>query len=265
MTPHLLWDGYWLPRGSLARKVGGINLIGLEHWALANAATLAMLRDCFVNQVHLVSRHLRIAASHEEVVVLKGTVRLKQVSAQQIELWTTYTEITGIHRISPGQWLCGSNAWGASGSTGACSRLPVAVRRRGTRLWLCKNGNFITLALQFFVLLVGELTVVAAGRPLRPAAIEFVHVLKVAAGDEGAEVFFGGEAEEAGAAADRRLAVGFDEVNDPAFIALDQNARPGLDRIGREKAKTQHPSVEGFGSARGWGLLFSTSHKSCRK
>jgi hypothetical protein len=49
------------------------------------------------------------------------------------------------------------------------------------------------------------MAVVAAPSPLRQAAIEFVHVLKVAAGDEGAEVLLNREMEETVAATDRGL------------------------------------------------------------
>jgi hypothetical protein len=41
--------------------------------------------------------------------------------------------------------------------------------------------------------------------------------------------------------ADRGLAIGLDEVDDPVFVSLKihQDARHGLDRIGKDKAKTQ--------------------------
>jgi hypothetical protein len=57
-------------------------------------------------------------------------------------------------------------------------------------------------------------------RPVAHCALELVHVLKVAAGDEGAESLLDGELEVAGAPADGALAIRFDEMHHPIVVQL---------------------------------------------
>jgi hypothetical protein len=93
------------------------------------------------------------------------------------------------------------------------------------------SGEASSIALfQFVVLLIGEVAVIAATRPRPHRVLEVLHVLKIAARDEGAELLLGGESDVAGALADYCPAVGRDEVDDPTLIQLKihQDAAHGV-------------------------------------